>query len=229
MLSLANAIEVARSRKRMPYYAEGSTRDLARKLDVGPPVSIKELNRELDRLPPDYVRRNKNLEARFVHASGSLFLQSDGAFAFSGQAREEGFFGSNFLLTATVVDVKDAQGRALTFAHSDSLAGKRLIGFSDKNWTDYGMSTMIADQWEQARSSPVKFYLHVSTDPLSVTQVVVGGLLLPVIGAVVLVLLADEEECPPGKKREWRWETVQVPRPEHPEDGSEGALRRECR
>jgi hypothetical protein len=226
MPSLANEIEVARSRKRVPSFAAGSIRDLARKLDIDAPISIQEVIRQLGDLDPAGVtHKSDDMVAGYVHAYSDFYVQSDGLAAFSGWVREKGVFGDNFMLTVTLLDVKDAQGRAFTLAHADTVAGTATVGFSSKNWTDFGRYPIIAEQWEQAKSPRVAFGLHVRTDPWQVVEGVVMGALVG-LGAV---FLGKPEECPPGQHHKCRWTTVQKPRPGNPEEmGGEAVLHCEC-
>jgi hypothetical protein len=210
----------------MPSYVEGSTRDLARKLGIDAPVSTQEVIRRLgDLYPAGRTYNSGDIEAGYVHAYSDLYVQSDGETAFKGWVREEGAFGDNFMLTVTMLDVKDARGRALTLAHADTVAGKATMGFSSKSWTTFGRYPIIAEQWEQARNSRVAFLLHVSTDPWQVVEGVVIGALV----ALGAVFLGIPEKCPPGQTRKCRWITVQKPKPGKPDEmGGEAALHCEC-
>jgi hypothetical protein len=210
----------------MPSLAEGSTRDLARKLGIDPPISTQEVISRLgDLLPAGKMYKSGDMEANHLHAYSDFFVQSDGSVAFSGWVREEGVFGDNFLLTVTLLDVKDAQGRAFTLAHADTVAGKPLFGFSSKNWTNFGRFPIIAEQWEQARNSRIAFRLHVSTDPWQVVEGVVIGALL----ALGAVFLAKPEKCPQGQEWTCKWETVQKQQPSWNEEGQEAVLSCHCR
>jgi hypothetical protein len=231
--SLANAIEVARSRRRVPPYVEGSTHDLAGKLGLASPISVNRVIGALgDLLPAGATFTSGAMEAGFVHASASLYVQSDGSFAFAGRVREAGAVGDNFLLTVTLLDVKDTQGRAMTLAHADTVVGQAEFGFSDKNWNTFGTVPIIADQWEQARTSRVTFTLHVATDPWQVVE----GVIIGVLAGLGLVFLAHSVlTCPEGEEKVCGWTVTGGPtrpqpgEPDNPPSGGSATYHCECR
>jgi hypothetical protein len=195
MSSLAIAVQSALAIKKVPPFISGSTHDLAKQLGMPFPVSIQDLIRTLDGLPYDSRTFDSGaLEANYVHASAYLFVQSDGGVAWGGNVQEAGVFGDNFRVAVGLLDVKDAAGNALAFVHEDTIIGKVDIGYSDKNWTDYGKNQLIADNWEQVKTSRVQFELHVSTDPWQVAETVIAGVVV-VIGAIV----GGKVACPKGE------------------------------
>ena len=138
--SVRAVVRNAVDRKRVPSFIQTSIGDLAPKLGMSYPVSLHGLLRTLNEVPPAGVTYDLGrFAAGNVHASAQLYLQSDGGMSFSGQAHESGVFGDNFTLAMALLDVKDASGNPLVFVHQDTLAGQVAIGFSDKEWHDYGL------------------------------------------------------------------------------------------
>jgi hypothetical protein len=231
--SLADAINVARFRRRVPPFVEGSTHDLASKLGLASPISVQNVIGALDDLlPAGATFTSGSLAAGNVHASASLYVQSDGSFAFAGRVHEFGAFGDNFLLTVTMLDVKDAQGRAMTLAHADTVVGELEVGFSNKDWHTFGTVPIIERQWEQARTSRVTFTLHVATDPWQVTE----GIIVGVLVAVGSVFLAHEVlTCPEGEEKVCGWTVTGGPtrpqpgEPDNPPSGGSATYHCECR
>src|SRR5688572_25676591 len=120
MPSLAEAVNFAVARKKMPLFEPGSTRDLAVRLGMQTPISIQDLIDKLNGLPPDSVTyASPRMVAGTVHGNVTIFLQSDGGMAFMGQAHESGVSGDHFLLSIALLDVKDAAGNTLVFKHED--------------------------------------------------------------------------------------------------------------
>lgn len=170
-------IQNAIARKKMPPYSPGSMRDLANKLGLSFPVSLLDVMHALDNLLSASVTWDSGpLTANYVHASSQLFLQSDGGTSFTGQVHEAGAVGDNFILAIALLDVKDASGKTPVFVHTDTVAGQLNIGFSDKNWSDFGFSQTVKDNWAAVQSTRFHASLQVSTDPWQVTETVITGL-----------------------------------------------------
>lgn len=177
MPSVKSAIETALVRKKVPPFLPGSIHDLATKLGLSPPVSTQGLLGALDMLPAaSRMYDSGRFVSGYVHADTHLFLQSDGATAFSGQVHESGAVGDNFVMAVALLDVKDAAGRTPVFVHSDTIVGQLEIGFSDKQWLDIGFNAVIRDQWEAVRTSRIQAVLKTQTDPWQVTELVLLGL-----------------------------------------------------
>src|SRR5690242_6276482 len=73
-----------------------------------------------------------------VSGSATLVIQQDGSVNFRGHVHDSGFFGGNYLVAILFPDVLDDQGRAVTFAHSDNIAG--TIGGGDSRDDDWDVS-----------------------------------------------------------------------------------------
>jgi hypothetical protein len=191
MPSVKSAIETALARKKVPPFMPGSTHDLAMKLGLSPPVSTQGLLGALDMLPAaSRTYQSERLISGYVHGSATLFLQSDGATAFSGQVHESGVVGDHFVMAVALLDVRDANGNTPVFVHKDTVVGQLQIGFSDKNWNDYGGSAVIRDNWEAVRTSRIQTVLKTQTDPWQVTELVIAGLFIAVglaIGGIFVV------------------------------------------
>lgn len=185
-VNVRSEIQNAVNRKRLPAFTPGSVNDLALKLGMPFPVSLRDLLRTLNELLPASVTYDSGrFAAGNVHASGQLYFQSDGGMLFSGQAHESGVVGDNFLFAMLLVDVKDASGKPVAFVHTDTLAGQLLIGFSDKEWHDPGFNQLVKDNWDAVKHTRVRSVLSVSIDPWQVTEATVLGA-FAVVGAAAL-------------------------------------------
>ena len=203
MLSLGDAVKNALLRKRVPSFKRGSTLSLAQGLTMSFPISIKNVIGVLDGLAPTSVTSDSGpLTAGFVHGSAYLFLQSDGGRAWGGKVHESGVVGDNFRFAVALLDVKDADGNVLVFVHEDTVAGQLDIGFSDKEWNDFGVNQLVKDNWEQVRSTRFEFRLHASTDALQVVETV-----FVTIAIVVGAILGGNEvtKCPEGSHWKCGW------------------------
>jgi hypothetical protein len=175
MLSLNSAVQTALAIKKVPAFTQGSIRDLAQQLGMAFPISVRDLITVLGGLRPASVTFDSGrIVADNVHASAYLFLQSDGGMSFGGQVHESGVFGDNFTIAMALLDVRDASGRVLVFAHSDTIVGQLGIGFSNKEWHQYGFNQFVRDNWSAVKHSRVETRLHVSTDPWQVAEIALG-------------------------------------------------------
>jgi hypothetical protein len=200
MLSLDAAIKRAFSRKQVPAFQRGSIHDLALKLGLPGNSSVQEIIKKLDELPPQSVTFDSGtLVSGYVHGSVQFYMQSDGATAFVGDVHESGAVGENFVFAVHLLDLADASGRSIVFAHQDTVVGQLNIGFSEKNWRDYGSNSFIADQWEAAKNSRIKAVLHASTNPFNLVETVAAGL---GIAAASIFLGTQVRIC--GDKAEWK-------------------------
>ena len=227
---------MAQSRKRMPVFDPGSTHDLVRRLGMSFPSSIKDLLATLNSLPPDSVTfsSGRNVTGT-VHWSGTLFLQSDGGSAFSGQVHESGPVGDKFVMAIALLDVKDALGRPLVLPHEDTIIGQLEIGFSDKEWNTPGGIPAVADNWEQVKATRVQWKMHTSTDPWQVLETVVVAM-FAAIGSIFVGTQAAT--CPEGQHwGDGHWVNTGPPydstpgdpgRPPGGEDGGGHFYRVEC-
>lgn len=201
MPSLADGIQAALARKKVPPFQAGSTHDLAQQLGMFSPISVQKLLGVLADLPPASVTFDSGpLTAGFVHGSAYLFLQSDGGVAWGGHVHESGAIGDNFRFAVALLDVKDEAGNVLVFVHSDTLAGQLEIGFSDKEWNDFDSNQFVADHWEQIKTTRFEFRLHASTDPFQVIEAVfeIPGAIFVIALAGAGVALAGQKLCPGG-------------------------------
>jgi hypothetical protein len=210
MRSLGATIKFGLERKKMPAFTPGDARDLAVQLGLSFPVSVKDLIDAIDKLPPDSVTLVSGpLTANYVHGSVQLFLQSDGGMAFTGQAHEAGVVGDNFLLAIALLDVKDASAKTLVFAHTDTVAGQYEVGFSDKNWQDFGFNQLVQDTWPAAKNTRFQAVLKAQTDPWQVTEAVLVGIFVAIGG--VLVGRAIPDACKDGANWKCGWVPVGNP------------------
>jgi hypothetical protein len=175
MPKLAETIQFALRRKKVPAFNLGSTRDLARQLGMASPFSIRDLIGILNNLVPASKTFDAGtFTADTVHASAVLFVQSDGAVVFSGRVHESGVVGHHFSLAIALPGVQDASGKTIAFVHPDTIVGQLEVGFSDKNWNDIGFNQEVHDNWEVIQG--IRTVLDVSTDPLQVTELALIGL-----------------------------------------------------
>jgi hypothetical protein len=203
MLSLRGAVENARLRKKVPQFKPGYMLGIAQGLAMSFPVSIKDFVVRLDGLAPASVTSDSGPRtAGFVHGSAYLFLQSDGGIAWGGKVHESGVVGDHFRFAVALLDVKDAAGNVLVFVHEDTLAGQVDIGFSDKEWNDFGVNQLVKDNWAQVRSTRFDYRLHASTDALQVVETVF------IAAAIVVGAIAAGDEasrCPEGSHWKCGW------------------------
>jgi len=205
MVSLASALHAASSRKKMPAFDQVSVHDLAVKLHIASPISLRDVMGGLNDLPPASITFGSgSLVAGFVHGSGYLYLQSDGGTAFGGSAHESGVVGENFFLAFLLLDVVDAKGQPIAFVHPDILAGQLTIGFSDKNWNDYGLNAFIAANWDAVRTTRVRVVLHASTDGWQVLEAVVIGAFVAAGLAVSGVIIANQVKACEPPNGQWK-------------------------
>ncbi len=201
--NVRSVIQDAVARKRMPAFNPGSIRDLALKLGLSFPVSLVDLLMTLNKLLPAGVTyESGRFASSNVHASAVLYLQSDGAVSFSGQIHESGVVGDNCVLAMMLLDFKDASGNPVVFVHQETVAGQLDVGFSDKEWHEYGFNQLVKDNWEAVKRTRIETRLHVSTDPWQVTETVIAGLFagrILAIGIVIGVILAGKS-CPEGQQ-----------------------------
>ncbi|MEH2001664.1 MAG: hypothetical protein V7L00_23470 [Nostoc sp.] len=167
------------------------------------PISLHDLPKALNELLPAGVTYDSGrFAAGNVHASSQLFLQSDGGMSFSGQVHESGVVGDNFILAMALLDVKDASGNTLVFVHQDTIAGQLDVGFSNKEWHDFGFNQLVKDNWDAVKHTRVETRLHVSTDPLQLIETVIGGLFAAI--GVVIGIISATKACPEGSHWECR-------------------------
>lgn len=204
MSSLAGAIQTALVRKKVPAFTPGSIHSLAQKLGMSFPVSIQDLLGDLNNLPPASVTFDSGpIIAGFVHGSSYLFLQSDGGIAWGGEVHEHGAIGDHFRFAVALLDVKDAAGKVLVFLHEDTVAGQFDIGFSDKNWNDFGINQLIANNWEQVRTTRFEFRLDVSTDALQAVET--GFAIAAIVVGAILGGSKLSKLCPQGSSWKCGW------------------------
>jgi hypothetical protein len=206
-MGVRSAIEFAADRKRMPAFDHSSIHDLTAKLGMTFPVSLLDLLKALNDLVPAGVTYDSGrFAAGNVHVSSQLYLQSDGGVSFSGQVHESGVSGDNFVLAMALLDVKDDSGNALVWVHSDTIAGQLDVGFSDKEWHDYGFNQLVKDNWDAVKNTRVEHRLHVSTDPLQVTETFIAGLFVAV--GVVFASMGAANVCPDSQQWVCGWGAV---------------------
>ncbi len=177
MPSFQDLLGTALSRRKVPAFLAGSIHDLGLKLGLSSPISMRGILDALDELP--FASRTIETgpkTAGYVHGWSTLFLQADGATAFSGHMHESGVAGDNFLVAIALLDVKDSSGRTVVFANDDWLAGQLDFGPSDRDWITIGMNQLIADNFEAVRTSRVQTLLHVSTNAWQVTELVLTSI-----------------------------------------------------
>jgi hypothetical protein len=205
--SIRSVIQDAVNRKRMPAFNPGSLRDLALKLGMSVPVSLLDLPKTLNELLPAGVTYDSGRFASGnVHASATLYLQSDGGMSFSGQVHESGVVGDNFVLAMALLDVKDASGNTLVFVHQDTIVGQLNVGFSEKEWHEPGFNQLVKDNWDAIKHTRVETQLHVSTDPLQLIETVIAGWYAAklLVTGVVIVVISATKACPEGSHWECR-------------------------
>lgn len=208
MVGLRESIKQATDVKKMPAFAPGNIGDLATKLGMSFPVSISDIVADLGKLPPSSVTFDSGpLSANDVHGSAYLFLQSDGGIAWGGSAEEKAVIGDNFRFSVALLDVRDETGRVLVFVHEDTVVGTLEPGFSTKTWNDSGINSVVAKNWESAKSSRIDFRLHASTDPLQAIEGVFEAIVV-VVGAIIGGKAASDQMCPPPQQWKCGWGPV---------------------
>jgi hypothetical protein len=128
---------------------------------------------------------------------------------------ESGAIGDNFRFAVALLDVKDAAGNVLVFVHEDTVAGQLDIGFSDKEWNDFGINQLVADNWEQVRRSRFEFRLDVSTDVLQAVETAFA------LAAIVVGAIFGGHEliiCPEGEEYKCTWNASGKTIPGDPRD-----------
>lgn len=179
MAGIRNDIANALDRKQVPPFTAGSMRDLGRKLGLASPMSLRTLDDTLKGLPPaSVVFSSGSVEANFVHGWSQLGIQSDGLFSFRGHVHESGVAGDNYFFMVALLDVKNSAGNTLVFPQDDWVAGQLDFGPSDRDFQNDGFNQLLVDQWDTARNSQVQFRLHVSSNPLQVTETFALGLIV---------------------------------------------------
>ena len=109
--TVQSVIQNAIDRKRVPSFDQHSIRDMALKLGISDaPLSLRKLMRALNELvPAGRMYDTGRFAAGYVHASAQVYLQSDGAIMFSGQAHESGVVGDHFTIAIALLDLKMIQ------------------------------------------------------------------------------------------------------------------------
>jgi hypothetical protein len=186
MENLKGIIQNAIDKKKVPNFQHGSSHDLAHKLGLAFPVSLRKLIIALGNLPPiSVILSSGEMNAGFVHGWAQLGFQSDGLFSFRGHVHESGEVGDNFLFAVALLDVKDSAGKPLVFPQDGWVAGQLDFGPSDRDFQGDGFHESLRGQWDTARNSRFQFQLHVSTNAWQVTEVVIIGLFTLAAAAVI--------------------------------------------
>lgn len=157
--SIVEAIAVARDRKQLPAFSAGNIGNLATELGLAVPVSISEIMRVLNELPPAVVTINVSEVSTpgGVSGYGQIGLQSDGGASFRGTVVNPGGGGINYVYAVTLLDVRDESGKLLVFANSGNLFN--AFSGSSTSFQQDAFSDLIADNWDAAKTSGYYAYI----------------------------------------------------------------------
>jgi hypothetical protein len=206
MISVNSAIQEAIRTKQTPAFQARDIRDLAIKLGMPFPVSIRDLLGVLNKLPPAVaVFSSDPIEANYVRGGAQLGIGSDGLYSFRGNLHENGEIGDNYFVAVALLDVHDSSGKTFVAGHDGWLAGQLAFGDSDDSFQDDRFSQLLKDQWDAAKNSRVQFILHVSTNPLQLTETFVASLFV-VVGVVLGGIFAGKADWQaPGTNPDGSW------------------------
>jgi hypothetical protein len=200
MLSLARTISEAVDRKRVPAFRRGDVGNLATKLGLTHPVSIQNLIRTLDNLPPAIVTLNIDTVQTpgEVSASGQIGLQSDGTASFRGNVNNPAWGdGINYVYAVALLDVKDASGNVLVFAHPGNLFN--LVQASSSNFQQNGFNELIRDNWDTAKTSRYHATLLVSDNVLEhIVSGITEALGVLIVAAIIIFTPGGDDDGPSG-------------------------------
>lgn len=131
-----------------------------------------------------------------VSGSATLVIQQDGSVNFQGHVHDSGFFGGNYLVAILFPSVLDDQGRTVTFARSNNIAGTIGGGDSrDDDWdisgpSDPAMKQFIIDHFNNFEGdSPEASLLFDSDLQVDLFAIFAGTLAEIGIAEIVVVLL----------------------------------------
>jgi hypothetical protein len=198
-LSIKHALAAALARKQVPDFKGGDLGDLAHQLGLERPITATQLLAALEALPTAVVTlRLPDVQTPGgVTATGALGLQADGMWSFKGHVHNPSG-GIDYVYTATLLDVKDADGKMPVFFQSDSLFNE--FTSSDGDFQKDGFSELVAEQWDAAKRSRLYAYLWDEDDPgdqlletLSGIAIVIGGALG---GGAALVSAPGPDDTP---------------------------------
>jgi hypothetical protein len=145
-------------------------------------------------LPPRWRRvPSGELGPGTATGSATILVQQDGLTNFQGHVHDSGFFGESYVFAMAFLDVLDAQGHTVVFAHQGDLAG--TLGGGSTRSDDWNISgpddatqmAFIRDNWDAFMSSRVESRMQVTTDPGGVIEAVVAALFAG-LGITVFVL-----------------------------------------
>jgi hypothetical protein len=131
-------------------------------------------------------------------ASGfaTLVIQQDGIVNFRGHVHDSGFFGGNYLVAVWFPSVIDDQGRTVTFAHANNIAGTIGGGDSrDDDWdisgpNDPAMKQFIIDHFNNFSGDSPGASLSFESDlQVDIFAILAGTLAEIGIAEIVIVLL----------------------------------------
>jgi len=186
MDSLRNSIQAAVDKKQLLVF-NGDVRNLAVKLGLPLPITVRNLIRTLDDLPA--------LPSQLDHDSGPIVFGGgvpvggfahvtmfrDGTSIFSGHLHDSGATSFN---TACVCAVKDAKNNAYLFQHAGNVAGTFGSGSRDDDWNLSGpQNDSIVANWADLLHATATFQTSVTLDLGSLIDRTLAG-----IGAVAAVI-----------------------------------------
>lgn len=194
MPSIRNAMSESSSRRQVPSN-NGGCRDLGIKLGLVPPFLLSTLAHRLSELPlATLIFDSGEQGPSTTTAWAQVGMQRDGRTSFRGSIHESGAIGHQYISAVAFLDIKDAEGRTLVFAHPGSVAGTWVVGKSTQDWQDDGISQLVEAQWDQIKNSRIEWKLHVSTDPSDVLGLAAEGLFVGVV-VVAAILVGGSNKC----------------------------------
>jgi hypothetical protein len=117
-------------------------------------------------------------------------INSDGTASFRGHFHDSGPSAYDYVVVTALLDVVDANGNTLVFAHKGTIHGTFEFGSRDDNWQTDSVSCLIASNWAAARSSRTYSTIHTHNDVAGVLETIIEGMLSG-LGIVGIVLFGD--------------------------------------
>lgn len=121
-----------------------------------------------------------------------FWANSDGFWSFRGHVHDSGFFDL-FYASLAVLDLGDPTVSAKVFQKDGSVTGTgNPFGSRDDDWTQEGVDSSIADNWNVVKNAIVHFRLHASAEVFDVLEVVLAPFLAEIGVVKFLIKQAGE-------------------------------------
>lgn len=173
-----------------------SLRETARKSGLfNPPISIKELGKNLRLQPPFSLLDLVSRPAQIVYSTGSLIsgdvsgwadlaILSDGHWSFRGHLHDNGtIFGDEYLFVMAL-QYADASGKVVAVQQKGTL-GAVTGGSRDVDWQQDGHDPFISDNWDDIRRQGYRASLTAGIDSSQIWPVVmpIAFIAMAILGA----------------------------------------------